>query len=69
MANTRRSSHQHPHAFTGLHAREAEGLVVPSRRSFLKAGWAGLAGLSVPSAAPARREQVRSALDRAPSCL
>jgi hypothetical protein len=56
MASGRLPSHQHPHAFTNLHAREAEGLVVASRRNFLKAGWAGLAGLSLPTLLRAQAE-------------
>src|SRR5262250_1302338 len=40
-------SHQ-SHAFTSFNAREREGLVVASRRNFLKASLAGIAGLSVP---------------------
>lgn len=40
--------HSHGHAFSFLNAREREGLTVFSRRSVLKAGLAGLAGLSFP---------------------
>jgi hypothetical protein len=36
------------HAFTGLHGRQREGLVMLDRRGMLKAGFAGLAGLSLP---------------------
>src|SRR6188768_3446219 len=36
------------HAFASLRAREREGLLVGSRRGMLKAGLAGMAGLSVP---------------------
>lgn len=36
------------HAFTGFHPRVREGLTVRSRRGLLKAGLAGLAGLSLP---------------------
>ncbi len=43
-----RSSHPHPHAFGGLNPREREGLVVEGRRNMLKAGLAGMAGLSLP---------------------
>ena len=43
-----RTGHSHAHAFSHLHAREREGLVVASRRSMLKVGLAGLAGLSAP---------------------
>src|ERR1700723_477647 len=54
MNNVRGSEHLHPHAFGNFHGREAEGLVVASRRNFLKAGWAGLAGLSLPGLLRAR---------------
>jgi len=40
--------HDHPHAFTSLMPRVQEGLTLASRRNFLKAGLAGLAGLSLP---------------------
>jgi hypothetical protein len=40
--------HAHPHAFTSLNAHLREGLTLESRRNFLKAGVAGLAGLSLP---------------------
>ena len=40
--------HSHAHAFQGLNARAGEGLMVVSRRNLLKAGWAGMAGLSLP---------------------
>ncbi|MFO0955982.1 MAG: DUF1501 domain-containing protein [Isosphaeraceae bacterium] len=40
--------HRHGHAFTSFNPRVCEGLVVPGRRGFLKASWAGLAGLSLP---------------------
>ncbi len=42
-------AHSHEHAFTGLNARAGEGLMVLSRRNVLKAGWAGMAGLSLPA--------------------
>jgi hypothetical protein len=40
--------HVHPHAFTSFNAHLREGLTLESRRNFLKAGLAGLAGLSLP---------------------
>ncbi len=40
--------HVHPHAFTSLNAHLREGLTLESRRNFLKAGLAGLAGLTLP---------------------
>lgn len=39
--------HDHRHAFTSLHARIREGLVVSSRRGMLKASLMGLSGLSL----------------------
>lgn len=48
------SRHEHPHAFGNYLGRQAEGLVVASRRNFLKAGWAGLAGLTLPDLLRAR---------------
>jgi hypothetical protein len=41
-------SHVHDHAFQSFNARQREGLVLHSRRNFLKASLAGIAGLSVP---------------------
>jgi hypothetical protein len=41
--------HVHDHAFTSLLPGVAEGLTVSSRRNFLKAGFAGMAGLSLPA--------------------
>jgi hypothetical protein len=40
--------HSHPHAFTDFHPLDREGLTVTSRRNLLKAGLAGVAGLSLP---------------------
>ena len=45
---------QHAHAFTDWHGSSAEGLVIQSRRNFLKAGVAGMAGLSLPNLLQAR---------------
>jgi Protein of unknown function (DUF1501) len=56
MNESRPAGHRHPHAFASFHAREREGLVVASRRNFLKAGWAGLAGLTLPGLLRARAE-------------
>lgn len=44
---TRREAHSHDHAFTGLNALDREGLVVSTRRNMLKAGLAGMAGLTL----------------------
>lgn len=41
-------SHVDGHAFMDLHGHDPEGLVVMGRRSMLKAGLAGMAGLSLP---------------------
>ncbi|WP_435021520.1 DUF1501 domain-containing protein [Tundrisphaera sp. TA3] len=48
------AGHDRPHAFSGLKAREAEGLAFVHRRGMLKAGLAGLAGLSLPRLLQAR---------------
>ena len=40
--------HADQHAFSSLRAREIEGVTVAGRRSMLKAGLAGMAGLSLP---------------------
>ncbi|WP_435006159.1 DUF1501 domain-containing protein [Tundrisphaera lichenicola] len=48
MSDRRAYRHSHPHAFAGLNPLDREGLVVRSRRNMLKAGLAGLAGLSLP---------------------
>ncbi len=44
------------HAFTGLRGRQREGLVMRDRRGMLKAGLAGLAGLSLPGLLRQRAE-------------
>ncbi len=48
MSERNPTGHDHRHAFSGLNPLEREGLVVAGRRNMLKAGLAGLAGLSVP---------------------
>ena len=48
------------HAFTGLNPRMREGLTVHSRRSILKTGLAGMAGLSLPSLLQAQSAAVKS---------
>ena len=48
MSDGEKSWHPHPHAFADLNPLEREGLVVAGRRNMLKAGMAGLAGLSLP---------------------
>lgn len=42
------NAHAHQHAFAHWRPREREGLVIASRRNFLKASLAGIAGLSAP---------------------
>ncbi len=48
MMETPYGPHHHRHAFVSFHAREQEGLAIMSRRNLLKAGLAGIAGLSLP---------------------
>lgn len=48
------SRHPHPHAFAALHPRAREGLTLATRRNLLKAGAAGLAGLTLPGLLAAR---------------
>jgi hypothetical protein len=48
MSHTQRQSHHHRHAFLDFRPLEREGLTLLSRRNMLKAGLAGLAGLSLP---------------------
>ncbi len=43
-----------------MNGREREGLTVLSRRSMLKAGWAGMAGLSLPNLLKARAEAAKA---------
>jgi hypothetical protein len=50
----RSHSSEHAHAFQEWYGRSQEGLVVASRRNFLKASIAGLAGLSLPGLLQAR---------------
>ena len=53
MANQMKAPHR-DHAFTALNARQREGMVVHDRRGMLKAGIAGLAGLTLPGYLKAR---------------
>jgi hypothetical protein len=50
------NGHRHSHAFDNFHPRQREGLVLASRRNFLKAGMAGLAGLTLPEVLRCRAE-------------
>jgi hypothetical protein len=56
MHAAHRRSHDEEHAFSHWNARGREGMVVVSRRSTLKAGLAGVAGLSLPALLQARAE-------------
>ncbi len=56
MSTMKRRGHNHHHAFTQLNPLEHEGLVLVSRRNMLKAGLAGLAGLSLPDLLRQRAE-------------
>jgi hypothetical protein len=58
------AGHDHPHAFTSLLPRVHEGLTLCSRRNFLKAGMAGLAGLSLPQLLAQRTQAGPSAKGR-----
>src|SRR5262245_25603615 len=59
MRDRRPPGHDHAHAFTDFHPRDREGLVLASRRNFLKAGLAGMAGLSVPELLRQRAEAAK----------
>lgn len=56
------SMHRHSaeHAFSSLNPRELEGVTVLGRRSMLKAGLAGMAGLSVPSLLQANEQAIQT---------
>ncbi|OWK42948.1 DUF1501 domain-containing protein [Fimbriiglobus ruber] len=43
------SGHTHAHAFSSFNAHRRDGLVLPTRRNVLKAGLAGVAGLTAPA--------------------
>ena len=49
MERCNRTEHAKRHAFTHFNAREAEGVRLVGRRSMLKAGLAGIAGLTLPN--------------------
>src|SRR4051812_47010149 len=53
-------SHPHPHAFESLNPRAREGLTLCSRRNFVKASLAGMAGLSLPGLLRHRAEAASS---------
>lgn len=52
--------HFHDHAFTALNAEQHDGLTLLSRRNMLKAGLAGMAGLTAPGLMRARAEASRT---------
>ena len=52
--------HSHANAFTDFHGSTREGLAVTDRRGMLKAGLAGMAGLSLPGLLQARAQARRS---------
>ncbi len=54
--------HPHPHAFTSFRPLCHEGLALPSRRNLLKAGLAGVAGLSLPGLLRAQAESASNAV-------
>ena len=57
-----KSQHAHggQHAFVSLNGRVREGLTVVSRRGMLKAGLAGMAGLSLPDLVRMRAEAAQA---------
>ena len=60
MANQDRTGHVHEHAFSDWNALVPEGLTLRSRRNLLKAGMAGVAGLSLPGLLAARADAARA---------
>lgn len=56
------SSHNHEHAFTGLNARQREGLTLLNRRGMLKASMAGMAGLTLPGLLQARADAAQKGI-------
>jgi hypothetical protein len=58
--NETRPGHRHEHAFADFNPLVPEGLTVVSRRNLLKAGLAGMAGLSLPLLLRRRAEAART---------
>ena len=63
------SGHNHGHAFESFLPREREGLTMVGRRSVLKAGLGGLAGLSVPALLQQRAEAARTGGKNSPKSV
>src|SRR6476646_11763248 len=60
MFRCQTTEHRENHAFLGLNARVAEGVRLVRRRSTLKAGLAGMAGLSLPGLLAAKEEAAKA---------
>ena len=60
MPHDNKHTHCHHHAFTTLNARRREGLTLLGRRSMLKAGLAGMAGLTLPELLRTRTEAAQA---------
>lgn len=56
------SSHHHHHAFGAFNPTEREGLVLHSRRNMIKAGMAGMAGLTLPKLLETRSEAAQEGI-------
>ncbi|MDR3633362.1 MAG: DUF1501 domain-containing protein [Isosphaeraceae bacterium] len=69
MGSQSGNRHTHEHAFSGLNAEAHEGLVVTSRRNMLKAGWAGLAGLTLPGLLRLRAEAAETRRSAGPKSV
>ena len=63
------SGHNHGHAFESFLPREREGLTMVGRRSVLKAGLGGLAGLSVPALLQQRAEAAKTGKPNSPKSV
>ena len=59
MLTPHHNEHFSGHAFSNFHGSDREGLAVVDRRGMLKAGLAGMAGLSLPTLLKARAESKR----------
>ncbi len=64
MGDQDQAEHDHRHAFNNLNPLTREGLVIPSRRNMLKAGMAGLAGLSLPDLLRHRARAIETGTSR-----